>query len=55
MKKVYTVINNSIYWHTQGSHTVYHYVCENNEIDKWQAWCEEVGAEKGTVEDMLDI
>jgi hypothetical protein len=54
-EKKYAVIGSGIYSYEYGGTKIYKYICENNEIDRWQAWCDQVGAEKGTVEDMLSI
>jgi hypothetical protein len=54
MNTTYSIIYNKIYYRERGS-GIYKYVCEDNEIDRWQAWCEEVGAERGTLEDMMGI
>jgi hypothetical protein len=52
--KTYTKFRGSVYCRTNGSNVI-KFICKDNDIDKWQVWCDEVGAEKGSVEDMLSI
>jgi len=54
MNTTYSIIYNKIYYRESGS-GIYKYVCEDNEIDRWQAWCEEVGAERGSIDDLLTL
>jgi hypothetical protein len=48
----YALIYGKIY---RRERNIYKYICDDNDIDRWQAWCDEMGAEKGTVEDMMSI
>ena len=47
-------IYGKVYERTSGS-TVLKYICEDDEVEKWQAWADEAGARRGTMEDALSL
>jgi hypothetical protein len=49
------VIYGKVYQRTSGSSVLKYLGEEGDFADKWNAWADSVGAERGTVEDMLSI